>query len=123
MIKLISCHIENFGKLSSLDIDFTSGLTEIIKENGYGKTTIAIFLKAMFFGLPSTRLNEKVLGDRQHYYPFTSLKFGGNLTYEKEGKTYRIERFFDKKSDTKDELKVYENGTLLMNPDDYLGEN
>ena len=35
MIKLISCHIENFGKLDSLDIDFTSGLTEIIKENAH----------------------------------------------------------------------------------------
>ena len=123
MIKLISCHVENFGKISNLDVDFNSGLTEIVKENGYGKTTIAVFIKAMFFGLPSTRANEKVLGDRQHYYPFSSQKFGGNLTYEKDGKTYRIERFFDKKSDTKDQVKVYENGTVVLNPENYLGEN
>ncbi len=123
MIKLISCHIENFGKITNLGIDFDKGLTEIVKENGYGKTTIAVFIKAMFFGLPSTRANEKVLGDRQHYYPFNSQKFGGNLTYEKDGKTYRIERFFDKKTDTKDEFKVYENGTLVTSPENYVGES
>ncbi len=122
MIKLISCHVENFGKINSLDIDFQSGLTEIIKENGYGKTTIASFIKAMFFGMPSTRISDKDLGTRQRYYPFSGGLFGGNLSYEKEGKVYKIERFFDRKSDTKDLLKVYENNSLISNSQDFLGE-
>ncbi len=123
MIKLLTCHVENFGKLNNIDIDFSSGLTEILKENGYGKTTIAVFIKAMFFGMKSTRTTDKEMGERQHYYPFSNQKFGGNITFEKDGKIYRIERWFDKKSETGDAIKVYENGTLLLNPDDYLGEN
>lgn len=122
MIKLISCHVENFGKINSIDIDFQKGLTEIIKENGYGKTTIASFIRAMFFGMPSTRVNDKDLGTRQRYYPFCGGLYGGNLSYEKDGKIYKIERFFDRKSDTKDVVKVYENNYLLPNSQEFLGE-
>ena len=123
MIKLISCHIENFGVISNTDIEFNGGLTEIIKENGYGKTTIASFIRAMFFGLPSTRSNDKELGLRQRYYPFNNQKFGGSLTFEKNGKKYIVERFFDKKSDTKDEVKLYEDLKQVKDANEYLGDN
>ena len=36
-MKLISCHIENFGKLSNVDLDFDTGLNDICKDNGWGK--------------------------------------------------------------------------------------
>lgn len=102
-MKLLRCHIENFGKLHRADYDFKEDLTQFCQDNGYGKTTLAAFLKAMFYGLPSrTRFNDRIL-----YYPFDGGKFGGNLTFEMKGKEYRIERFFDKKSETKDELTVY----------------
>ena len=45
MIKLISCHIENFGKLQNFDFEFTKGLNTIKEENGFGKTTFANFIK------------------------------------------------------------------------------
>ena len=122
-MKLTDLYIENFGKLSAYRYTFTDGLNVINEENGYGKTTIGVFIKAMFFGMKSTRTTDKEMGERQHYYPFSNQKFGGNLTFEKDGKIYRIERWFDKKSETGDAIKVYENGTLLLNPDDYLGEN
>ena len=53
-MKLISCHIENFGKLSDFDMDFKDGLNTVLEENGWGKTTLAAFIKAMFYGLEST---------------------------------------------------------------------
>lgn len=107
MMMLLHCHIENFGKIHNQDFDFQNGITQFYEENGYGKTTLAAFLKAMFYGLPSYKTTTKAFNDRMHFYPFNGGKFGGNLTFEMGGKQYRIERFFDKKSDTADELKVF----------------
>ena len=106
-MKLLRCHIENFGKFHRADFNFEEGLTQFCYENGYGKTTLAAFLKAMFYGLPSYKSNTTKFNDRMHFYPFDGGKFGGNLTFEMKGKEYRIERYFDRKSDTEDELTVY----------------
>ena len=108
-MKIISCHIENYGKLSNKDYAFNGNLTVFAEENGAGKTTLASFIKAMFYGLSSYTKSTKNFCDRQRYYPFNGGKFGGNLTFEKGGDVYRIERFFDKKSDVKDELTLYKN--------------
>ena len=118
-MKLCSCYIENYGKISGERFVFDDGITQICKENGFGKTTLASFIKAMFYGLPSSRSNAKEFDDRQHFYPFNGGRFGGNITFELGGKTYKIERFFGKKSEKDDELKVYENGreTLALGAD------
>lgn len=54
-MKLLRCHVENFGILSDFDLTFTEGLNVLCRENGFGKSTLAAFLKAMFYGLPKTR--------------------------------------------------------------------
>lgn len=110
-MKLLSYHIENYGKIHAVDGKFEDGLTDLCEKNGYGKTTLASFVKAMFYGLPTYTAKTKAFDDRQHFYPFNGGKFGGNITFEMQGKTYKIERFFDKKSSKGDELKVYQNGT------------
>lgn len=112
-MKLIKCHIENFGKLKNVDYSFNSGLTEFCEQNGFGKTTLAAFIKAMFYGLPSVRVNTKEFNDRKHFYPFSGGKFGGNIIFEFNGAIYRIERYFGKKSDTEDELSVYCNNKIF----------
>ena len=104
---LRSCYIENYGVLTQKTIDFKEDLTVFCEENGYGKTTLVSFLKAMFYGLPSYKKTSVGFPERQHFYPFNGGKFGGNLTFEHEGKVYRVERFFDKKSDTKDECRIF----------------
>ena len=106
-MKLISYHIENYGKLQEQDGTFENGVSCFYEENGHGKTTLTSFIKAMFYGLPSYTAKSKNFEDRQHFYPFAGGKFGGNITFEKDGKTYRIERFFDEKSEAKDKLTVY----------------
>lgn len=109
-MKLLSYHIENYGKMQNVDGQFGAGLTEFCESNGYGKTTMASFIRAMFYGLPTYTVKTKAFDDRQHFYPFNGGKFGGNLTFEMQGKIYKIERFFDKKSSKGDECKVYLNG-------------
>ena len=36
-MKLLECHVDNFGKLSNYDYRFSEGLTVIQEPNGFGK--------------------------------------------------------------------------------------
>lgn len=114
-MKLIKCHIENFGKLSNYDYDFHDGLNTIKEDNGFGKTTFASFIKAMFYGLESKR-NTKVLIDRKRYEPWQGGRFGGNIEFEVHGKKYKLERFFEKK-EVDDTFKLYDLSTNLETDD------
>ena len=91
-MKLISCYIENFGGLSQFSQEFGPGLTVIREDNGFGKTTLAEFIRAMFYGFP--RKSPKQLSKRQKYRPWNGQKCGGHLTFQHEGRQYRIERTF-----------------------------
>ena len=107
-MKLISCHIENYGKISNEDFEFDESLTAYCAENGHGKSTLASFLKAMFYGLDSDRANS-TFNERRHFYPFQGGSFGGNVTFWRGEDLYKIERFFDEKSESKDTVTVYIN--------------
>ena len=53
-MKLLSLHVEGFGRLSELDMRFDGGLNCLHRKNGWGKSTLAVFIKAMLYGLPAT---------------------------------------------------------------------
>lgn len=92
-MKLISCYIENFGGLSGYAVDFDPEITVLKEQNGFGKTTLAEFLRAMFYGFPR---QSKTLDKnrRQKYMPWQGGSFGGNLTFEVGEHRYRMERTF-----------------------------
>lgn len=92
-MKLVSLYIENFGGLHQYGLDFEDGLTVIREANGFGKTTLAEFIRAMFYGFPR---KAKTLDKsrRQKYTPWNGGKFGGNLVFETDGVRYRVERSF-----------------------------
>ena len=110
-MKLLKCHIENFGKLSDYNYTFENGLNTIKEENGFGKTTFAAFIKAMFYGMEVKR-NSKVLIDRKKYMPWQGGAFGGGIEFEINNKKYKIERFFGKK-EAEDTFKLYDLSTNL----------
>lgn len=92
-MKLISCYIENFGGLHHFSLFFDDGITEIERPNGFGKTTLAEYIRAMFYGFPRAGQSlEKNI--RKKYYPWQGGKCGGNLVFSHSGKTYRVERTF-----------------------------
>ena len=92
-MKLIGLYIENFGGLQQYALDFEAGVTALIQPNGFGKTTLAEFVRAMFYGFPrKSKTLEKSL--RQKYTPWNGGSFGGNLTFAYQGQYYRIERTF-----------------------------
>ncbi len=121
-MKLLRCHIENFGKLSKFNYEFNEGLNTIKEENGFGKTTFADFIKAMFYGLEAKRTT-KVLIDRKKYMPWQGGAFGGNIEFELNGNKYKVERFFGKK-EADDVFKLYDLNTNLESTDfsENLGE-
>ena len=114
-MRLISCYIEGYGKLAKQEYTFEEGLTSFCLDNGAGKSTLASFIKAMFYGLENN--SKKKFCDREHFAPFNGGKFGGYLTFENNGKIYKIERYFAGRA-TGDTLKVYCDGELT----DALGE-
>ena len=106
-MKLISCHIKNFGKLSNKDYNFKDGITSIIEKNGAGKSTLASFIKAMLYGMDMVTARDKDFKDRTHYAPFNEQAYGGTLIFTHNKKEYRVERTFDVKSASKDEITIY----------------
>ncbi len=106
-MKLIDCYIENFGKLSDFKLSFSDGINTIKKDNGYGKTTLTVFIKAMLFGLDDTKKMKLEQNDRKHYMPWQGGRCGGSLTFETKGKKYRIERTFMPKA-ADDTFTVYD---------------
>ena len=47
-MKLLRCHVENFGILSDFDLTFTEGLNVLCRENGFGKSTWRRFSRPCF---------------------------------------------------------------------------
>lgn len=109
-MNLKRCYIENFGKLKQFEYEFSDGLNVINKLNGWGKTTFATFIKAMFYGFDASNKRAISENERKRYYPWQGGKFGGNLEFEINGETYQIERFFGIK-DKDDTFKLYDKTT------------
>ena len=82
-MRLIGLYVENFGGLHRFSLDFEAGITTVLQPNGFGKTTLAEFIRAMFYGFPRKgKTLEK--SRRQKYTPWNGGSFGGNLTFELE---------------------------------------
>lgn len=111
-MKLISCYIENFGGLHQFSYDFKEGLNVILENNGWGKSTLAGFLKAMFYGLERTTRRSLDENERKKYEPWNGGAYGGNLVFEADNGVYRIERFFGGK-DKEDIFVLYDVNTGL----------
>ena len=111
-MKLLACHIENFGKLSDVTLQFADGLNVINEENAWGKSTLAAFLKAMFYGLDSKKNPKAFEKERVMYRPWQGGAFGGEVDFEIDGKKYRISRTFGNTEKT-DEFHLYDLRTNL----------
>lgn len=112
-MRLIRCHIENFGKLHDYTIDFEKGANVICEENGWGKSTLAAFIRAMFYGLEGERKRSIEENERKRYTPWQGGVFGGQLTFEVDGKEYTVTRTFNEQ----DEFELRDAKTNLISGD------
>lgn len=111
-MKLLACHIENFGKLSNLSLEFKDGINVINEANAWGKSTLAAFLKTMFYGLDSKKETGAFEKERVLYRPWQGGSFGGEVDFEVDGKRYRISRTFGASEKT-DQFHLYDLHTNL----------
>ena len=70
-MKLVKCYVASFGKLQNFTYDFNSELNTIKEENGWGKSTLATFIKSMFYGLNDSKRNVAE-NERVKYRPWGS---------------------------------------------------
>lgn len=94
-MKIKEIYVKGFGCLADFRKEFHDGFNAVTENNGFGKTTLAAFVKAMFYSLNYTRASAVEENELKRFRPWNSAeKFGGSVTFEHEGKLYRIERSF-----------------------------
>ncbi len=111
-MRLLSCHVNNFGKISDLSIDFTDGVNLFHEPNAWGKSTLAAFLRVMFYGFDSKRESGSFDKERVVYKPWQGGIYGGEVDFSYKDKTYRISRTFGKTEKT-DAFHLYDLATNL----------
>ena len=113
-MKIIRCFVENFGVLSKESFDFENGLTSVYKENGRGKTTLFVFIKAMLWGLEASTRRNLDENERNKYRPWNGARYGGWLEFSSDSlkKSYRVTRFFGEK-ESLDTFEIIELSTGL----------
>ena len=106
-MKLIKCKVASFGKLKNFEYDFSDGLNTIKEDNGWGKSTLGVFIKSMFYGLDEGK-RSIAENERLKYKPWNSTEtFGGSIEFERGGVIYRLERFFGNKK-TEDSVRLFD---------------
>ena len=115
--------IADFGKLHDMELDFSEGFQTITGENGWGKSTMAAFIKAMLYGMEATTRRSLLENERRHYQPWQGGAYGGSMEFTADGKTYRAERTFGSK-EKDDTFALYDLSTGLLSTDysERLGE-
>lgn len=96
-MKLLSLEIVGFGALENERYDLSEGLNVLCRQNGWGKSTLAVFIKAMLYGLPPTRKSSLDENERKKYRPWNGGKYGGSLSFTSARGSFRVERFFGSK--------------------------
>lgn len=115
-MRIDKIYVENFGTLHEYSLDLADGVNPVFEDNGFGKTTLAVFIKAMLYGMPASRV---ALADneRKKYTPWQGGAYGGSVEFSVGAKKYRIERFFGAK-ESEDTFELYDLATNTRS-DDY----
>lgn len=116
-------HIENFGKLHDLDMDFCDGINQLYKENGWGKSSLSVFIKAMFYGMPAKSRGEAFNYERSRFAPWQGGNYGGFIQIKTSDKEYKITRYFGKTPEG-DSLEILDltNNQKLQKLNNEIGE-
>ncbi len=106
-MKLKTCHITGFGKINDRSFDFNNGLNVFCEENGFGKSTLASFIKVMLYGFEDESKRSLKDKEREKFRPWNKGVYGGSITFEYDGKEYEVTRTFGK-NENEDSFEVRE---------------
>lgn len=94
--------INGFGNLENKKITLSKGFNVINGKNESGKSTIANFIKGIFYGVNKNKDGNK-FSEYEKFKPWADIDFSGKLTYEYEGEEYTVYRDFNRNNS-----KVYD---------------
>lgn len=92
MLYLKELHIVRFGTLSDITLPLTEGLNLITGPNEAGKSTVAAFIRFLFYGFSGK-------AERESRMPPDGSPCSGFALLESDGKPYRVERRLSGTSD------------------------
>ena len=101
-MKISNIQINGFGNIKDKTIAFEDGINLIYGDNEAGKSTIASFIKAMFYGINKNK-SGGTFSDVERFKPWSGEEFSGKIEYEIDDKNYIATREFYKNS-----CKVYD---------------
>ena len=96
-MKIRELGLKHFGKFSDRTIQIEDGINILYGENESGKSTLHTFIKSMFFGMERGRGRASVYDTFSVYEPWENPNYySGSLKFESGGKTFRVDRNFDR---------------------------
>lgn len=99
-MKLNKIYISSFGGLKDFTLELGDGLNVIYGQNEDGKSTVATFIKSMFYGTGNS--TTKI---RQKYTPWDGSVMAGRIFFEHDNRKYCLERTF-RKTDSSDSITL-----------------
>ena len=94
-MKILSLHIDGFGKLNDRDLSFKDGLNVVYGRNEAGKSTLHTFIRGMLFGIERQRGRASKNDIYSRFEPWSkSSVYEGWLRLESQGEIFRIQRRF-----------------------------
>ena len=97
--------ISAFGGIKNLSLTPSKGINLITAPNESGKSTIAAFIKFIFYGFGGQRKQALAENERSLYMPWDGSRAGGGITLSSPEGRFRIERY---QSATKESIDVYD---------------
>lgn len=85
-------YIKSFGALINRTLEPSSRLTVLEGANECGKSTVAMFIKFMLYGLSAKATGYDSVSERSKYISWSTGVAAGEMTFESKGKSYRVER-------------------------------
>lgn len=115
-MRITELQLINFGKFSDYSIKIKDGFNVIYGDNEAGKSTVALFVKLMFYGIPASRTKSGELAERTRIIPWGGSKASGRMKLTDGRRNIEIYREFGKRSNG-DTVNVTDGDT----GEDYFG--
>lgn len=91
-MKITKIKIDSFGALRDREFTLERGINLIEGSNEAGKTSLAMFIKFMFYGLSGRASDAFPMSERKRFVNWDTGRAAGSLEFECDGAEYRIER-------------------------------
>lgn len=97
-MRITELELINFGKFSDYKIDLKDGLNIIYGDNEAGKSTVALFIKLMLYGISSSRTKSGAISERTMIIPWDKPKASGRMRINISNRDIEIYREFSKRA-------------------------